>query len=157
MNIIAVVLLGVIAISEILRLVLTHRTQGRRSYFKQKLDQVTKMIWDLEFKTYKTQEIREQVREEYDRMKSRIATLTEQIGAWPKGKEEGEKKRLEDQKVLAERDAGRFEAQMKQLDLEVHGSKRTQEYPDGVTGIKDSIDSLLELKAMLRDWIKRNG
>mgnify|MGYP001574832216 CR=1 FL=1 len=111
------------------------------------------MIWDLEFKVFKTREIREDVRREYDQSKSRLSILEEQITNWPKDKDEGDRKRLEDQVVLLKRDVERFEAQMKQLDLEVNGAKPSMEYPDGVQGINHQIDSLQELKGMLKEWL----
>lgn len=147
-------LLSIIALSEVTRLVLTHKTTSKKAHFKQKLDGTQKMIWDLEFKAHKTREIREDIRKEYDFMLSRIATLETTIATWPKDKDEGERKRLEDQKVLAERDAERFKAQLKNLDVEIEGSKKCNEYPDGATGIVQQVDSLVELQGMLKNYIK---
>ena len=62
---------------------------------------------------------------------------------------------MEDTKVILERDIGRYEGQMKQLDLEVAGSNPTAEYPDGVQGINQQIDNLRELSEMLKDWIRK--
>lgn len=112
------------------------------------------MIWDLEFKVFKTREIREDVRQEYDFMCSRHAAIEEKIKNWLKGENEGELARERDAKVIAERDRDRLLAQIKQLDVEIEGSKRTNEYPDGAEGIVQQIDSLRELKDMLRDYIK---
>lgn len=149
----SIILLAIIALAEILRLILTHKKTTKNQHFQQKLDGVEKMIWDLEFKLNKTGMIREDIREEYDNMKSRIATLDEQIKNWPKDKGEGDRKRIEDQKVLAERDANRFEAQMKGLDEEMYGAKPTKENPEGVQGITTQIESLRELISMLKSHI----
>src|SRR3990167_2785446 len=147
-----IALLSIIAISEILRLVLTHKPLGKKSYFKQKRKGVLNLILDLEFKRFKTQEIREDIRREYDNKKSRLSVLEERIKVGPqKGEDIGEFKRLEDTKVILERDIGRYEGQMKQLDLEVAGSNPTAEYPDGVQGINQQIDNLRELSEMLKD------
>ena len=154
MQTLIIVLLAVIAGSEVLRLVLTHKKTSRKAHFKQKLDGVQKMIWDLEFKVHKTRDIREEIRQEYDFMNSRLATLDGQIEAFPADGNIDEKKRIEDQKVLATRDRDRLQNQMKQLDLEVEGSKPTQEYPEGVTGINSQVESLRELTEMLSAWIK---
>lgn len=148
------ILLAIIAISEVTRLVLTHKKGTKKEHFKAKLDGVEKMIFDLEFKIFKTKEIREDVRKEYEFMKSRIATLTSQIENFPKEKDQAEKARLEDDKVRAERDATRFEAQMKNIDSEIYGEKPTADNPNGIAGITDQIDSLRELKGMLKSWIK---
>jgi hypothetical protein len=135
-------------------LVLTHWPVSQKGHFKLKLKGVEKMIYDLEFKAFKTREIREDVRREYDQSKSRLSITEEQIKNWPADKDQGDKARLEDKIVLLKRDVERFEAQMKQLDLECNGSKPTNEYPDGVQGINHQIDSLQELKLMLQEWIK---
>lgn len=145
-------LLTIIAIAEVLRLILTHKGVSKKGHFKQKLDAVTKMIYDLEFKVFKTKEIREDVRKEYDMMNSRVAALNIQIENF-KGNE-GDKKRIEDDKVRAERDLKRFEAQMIGLDKEIFGEKPNAENPDGATGINDQIDSLRELQSMIKSWIK---
>lgn len=112
------------------------------------------MIWDLSFKTFKTREIREDVRREYDQQKARLSIISEEIKNWPSDKSEEDKKKLEDKVVLIERDIARYEQQLKQLDLECEGSKPTNEYPDGVQGISHQIDSLQELRQMLKEWIK---
>lgn len=145
-------LLGAILICEILRMLLVHRRFTKKRHFKDKLQGVERMIYDLEFKKFKTNEIREGVRMEYDNQKSKLHVLEERTKNFTG--EEGDKKRLEDQVMLLKRDMERFEAQMKQLDLDVHGSKPTVEYPDGVQGINHQIDSLQELKVMLKDWVK---
>jgi len=147
-------LLAVIAIAEVVRLVLTHKKQTKKRHFKQKLDGVLKMIWDLEFKRFKTKEIREDIRKEYDTARATIETLSQQIAAWPSDGNIDEKKRQEDKKVLRERDATRYEAQMKALDEEVSGARPSAENPEGTRGIEDEIDSLRELCEMLRDHIR---
>lgn len=149
------ILVAVIAIVEISRLVLTHKRGTKKAHFKQKLEGTLKMIWDLEFKKFKTKEIREDIRQEYDSLKSRVETMRQQIEAWPKGQNVDERKRIEDQKVLAERDISRFESQMKGLDVQISGEKATNESPEGIIGITEQMDSLRELAEMLRDHIKQ--
>ena len=154
-TIIAVSLLAVIAIVEVHRSYTgLNRTTSRKSHFKRKLEGTKAMIWDLQFKVFKTREIREDIRQEYDQMKSRIDALDTQIKNWPSDQPEAERKAKEDQKVLAERDAERFLLQMKMLDEEVEGAKPTAENPDGKVGIVNQIDSLRELEGMLKDYIK---
>jgi len=147
-------LLATIALTEISRLFLTHRKMSKKRHFKQKLDGTERMLWDLEFKTFKTKEMREDIRKEYDFMNARIEAIDTTIKNWPKDKDEGEKKRAQDQKVLAERDRDRMKEQIKQLDLEVGGSKQTNDYPEGVSGIGDQVDGLKSLQAMLKDHIR---
>lgn len=148
------ILLGIIAVSEVLRLVLTHKRVSKKGYFKQKRTQVRGLIFDLEFKKFKTREIREDIRVEYDSSRSRLLVLEEKIKQGPGKEGIDEFKRLDDQKVLLERDIKRFEEQMVQLDLEIKGTRPTADYPNGVQGIDQQIDSLVELKKMIEDWIK---
>lgn len=147
-------LLSIIALSELSRLFLTHKKTSKKQHFIQKLEGVQKMIYDLEFKVYKTKEIREDIRKEYDFMQSRIATLNNQIENFPKDKDKGDKARLEDDKVRAERDLARFKAQIEGIDNEIHGVKPSVENPNGAAGINDQIDSMKELESMLKSWIK---
>lgn len=132
-------------------------TNEKKKHFKGKLRGAQKMIWDLEFKRFKTLEIREEVRQEYDAQKSKLSIIETQIKAEKEkptlGKDEF--KRLEDAQVITKRDAERFMAQMIQLDVEVNGSVPTEQYPDGVTGINAQLDSLRELVAMLKQYIAR--
>ena len=126
-------------------------------YFKKKLKGVHKMIADLEFKRYKTLEIREDIRQEYENARSKLAILEDQAKKEKEAPtmEEGEAKRLDDQKVLLERDISRFKDQIKQLDLEVSGSNPTAEYHDGVQGINQQLEALHELVGMLKDYIRK--
>lgn len=128
----------------------------KKDYFKQLLKGVHKMIWDLEFKKFKTREIREGVRVQYDDCKMKLALLTTQIEQQEKEltMEEGEFKRLKDQKVILERDMERYLGQIKTMDLDVNGAAPSSEHPDGVVGIVQQLDSLEELKIMVKDYIK---
>ena len=129
----------------------------KKKYFGNKVRGVESMILDLEFKRFKTQEIREEVRVEYDNLKNKLALLETQIKQQKENPtmEKGDIARLDDQKVLIERDMERFLNQIKSLDLEVNGSKPTNDYPDGVSGITQQLESLRELKDMLKECIKQ--
>lgn len=130
---------------------------NKKKHFKQKYVGIERMIWDLEFKRFKTQEIREEIRQKYDSDKARLSQLEEQIKT-QKDKptmEVGEVARLDDQKVLLEQAIKRQEDQLQGCDLEVQGSKPTNQYPDGVQGLNQQIENLQELKLMVRDWIKQ--
>lgn len=148
------ILLAIIAFSEITRLVLTHKKSSKRDHFKQKLIGTKKMLWDFEFKLFKTKELREEIRQEYDFMKSRIATLQAQYDGWPEDKDPAEREKIKDQITLAEKDKEKLENQVNGLDLEMYGSKPTNQYPDGVQGITNQIDALREVIGLLKDHIK---
>jgi len=145
------ILLAIIVILEATRLVLTHWKPSKKSHFKNKLEGVQKMIYDLEFKKFKTKEIREDIRKERDMMLARLEAINLKI----KNTTGDDKAHAEDDKVLVERDVARFEAQIKQLDEEIYGAKPSADNHDGVTGITQQIDSLRELQGMLKGWIKQ--
>lgn len=153
MEVLMIGLLAVIAIAEVHRSYLSVRPRSKKAYFKSRLESTTGTIWDLEFKVFKTREIREEIRQSYDQMCSRIQSYDEQIKNWPADKPEAERKTIEDQKVLAERDAERYVKQMQMLDAEVDGLKPTAENPQGQVGINEQIDSLREVQGMLKDYL----
>lgn len=128
----------------------------KKAYFKQLLKGVHKMIWDLEFKQFKTREIRESVRVQYDDCKMKLNLVNTQVE-----KEEKEPTitpdelgRLKDQVVILTRDMERYLGQLKTMDLDVNGAAPSSEFPDGVVGITQQLDSLQELKIMVKDYIK---
>ena len=125
----------------------------QKRYFNKKAVGVQNMIWDLEFKREKTRMIREDIRIEYDNLRSKLNVLDTQLN--PEGKQElkeDELKVITDQKTLIETDISRFLGQMKGLDLEIEGSQVTPEYPDGVQGINHQLDALRELVGMLKEY-----
>ncbi len=158
-----------------------------KKYFKQKLEGVQKMLWDMEFKIQKTRMIREEIRQEYDNLKSKLNVLEAQLKSQSETpilkkevapenpisenkvvltaeqekeetvrlKAKEELARLEDNKVILDKEIEKKIEQMKALDIEINGSKQTNEYPEGVQGITQYIDNLQELKLMLKEYIKK--
>jgi len=131
----------------------------QKRYFKRKLQAVQCAIYDLEFKRFKTLEIREGIRKEYDQLRSRLEILSTQIKAESEpGKMKDTDKdnfgRLEDQKVLLEKDVEKMKNQMAGLDIEVHGSKPVPDLPEGHNGQTQQLDGLRELVSMIREYIK---
>ena len=61
---------------------------------------------------------------------------------------------LYDKKEIMTNNLGRYEAQMKQMDLDVYGSKKTNQYPDGVDGIEQQLEALRELEKMCKQYMK---
>jgi len=114
------------------------------------------MIWDSQFKRFKTLEIREDVRQEYDKSKARLEITETQVKSQKENStmEAGDVAKLEDQIVMVKRDIERYESQLKAMDLDVFGSKPTNEFPDGISGINDQLDSLRELQIMIKEYIK---
>jgi len=128
----------------------------QKKHFREKLVGVDKMIWDMEFKREKTRTVREEIRQVYDQSKAKLHAKEEQIKqqAETPTMEAGEIARLDDDKVLLEKDIKRYEEQMAGLDIEVNGAAPSSDYPEGIQGINIQIDSLQELKQMLKEYIK---
>src|SRR3990167_3480482 len=51
----------------------------KKKYFKHKLISIQKMIWDLEFKREKSLMIREEIREEYNNISTKLNVVENQI------------------------------------------------------------------------------
>jgi predicted nuclease with TOPRIM domain len=145
------VLFAVVALCELYRVWYIIKPASRRAHFKAKLKATRQMRWDLEFKVFKTKEIREGVREQYDSAKAKLFNLEKQRDAIEAGKPEREPLQ-KDIDTLTE-DTKRYEGQIKSLDVEVSGANPSAEYPEGASGINDQIEALRELETMLRDWI----
>lgn len=141
---------------------------NQKKYFKKKRQAVQYQIWDFDFKKEKTLEIREGIRQEYDGALARLATVEAQIKSLPEDQTKwtDEQKHLLDTKALLLRDiegekngdgsiarAG-YKDILKSMDLEVYGSGKTNEYPDGVNGIDQQLDALRDLYGKLTNYIK---
>ena len=132
----------------------------KHRHFQKKIKGVKKVILDTEFKREKTRMIREEIRQEYDALRSKLNSIETTIKidneATKENKmEEGEFKRLEDRKVLLENDITRLKAQIDALDVEVSGSKPCPEYPEGADGLTQQIDALRELVVMLKNYKRK--
>ena len=125
-------------------------------YFARKLWGVEKMILDHEFKRYKLFELKEEERLEYDQVRNRLSVLETQI----KAEDEkptltiDERARVDDQKVLFERDINKRKEEMDRLTIEVNGSKPTNEIPDGFQGVEQYLENLHELTGMIKQYLR---
>lgn len=147
-------LVATIAIAEVARLALVWWPVSKKSHFKRRLDFVNTKVYDKEFELHKAREEREGTRKEYDFMKARIDTVDTQIKNFPKDGNIDEKKRIEDQKVLAKRELERLEKQLQDYDIMINGKAPSAELPNGIMGIIKEMESLKEAELILKDWIK---
>lgn len=113
-------------------------------------------IWEEEFKRYASAELREETRQGYDQLQSKLSFLESQIKAQKENPtmEEGEIKRLDDQKVLLDRDIKRTKERMDMLDVNIHGARPSPEHPEGINGINNKIDALHSRVGMIKDYLK---
>ncbi len=129
----------------------------KKKYFKYKMTGVQKMIWDNEFKREKTLMLREEIRQAYDNVCSKLHVFKEKIATFPADKKNwsDESKGIDDQRVLMEKERDSLISQMQGLDVSVRGSKPTNEYPEGVEGIDQVLEGLHELQIMLQEFYKK--
>ena len=118
------------------------------------------MIEDLVFKRFKTFYVREQIRQEYDSLRSKLEIIKTQIAAESEAGKLKETnldqfKRLEDDALLMEKDVEKKIAQMQQLDIEISGSKPTNELPEGHQGINETTEALRELLHVTRQYTRQ--
>lgn len=124
----------------------------KKDYFKKKLTGVRNLIWDMEFKRYQLLRKREDYREQYDNAMSKQSALKAQIdsitasGAVADGK-------LTDQLVLLDKEIENHKEWMDGLDAEVNGLPRSNEHPEGVQGINQQIEALIDLRSKTKDFI----
>src|SRR3990167_7888724 len=125
-------------------------------HFVKKKRSVLMMVEDLQFKKFKTLQIREKEREDYTSICSRLGDINERIKS-EKGEptlSTDEIKGLDDQKALLERDKERKELRLKEIDIEIQGTRPTDEYPDGADGIEQQIELLHNLAHTIDIWLK---
>lgn len=131
-------------------------------YFSKKAKQIKYTIWDMEFKRYKTSELREEMRQLYDNTKSHIAMLEEKAKTQREKKSddptkmpEGDIARIDDEITRAKVKEEDTLKSVKEMDLQIDGSKQTHEYPDGVQGLSQQIDALYELQQMVNQYLSK--
>jgi hypothetical protein len=128
----------------------------KRKYFKNSIKVAQRNIWGLEFRRFKTLELREEIRGTYDTVKARLKALEDDIAKQKVNPtmEEGEIKRLDDKKVLMEKEIKGYEDQLKNLDVMIYGSKATAELPQGYVGLNQELDLNRESIESIKKYLK---
>lgn len=138
--------------------IIKYLTNWKYRYFSKKIRGVMCMIADLEFKRFKTKEIREEVRQTYDQQKAKLhsieTTIAHEEAKTENKMPEGDIARLKDEVVRLKQDIDRYAMQLKGIDIDLEGSVPTNEFPQGHEGIAQQMDAFRELLAMLRDYRK---
>lgn len=125
-------------------------------HLKKAVKDAYKVIWETKYKRYASLLQREKERRNYDNLQSRMAVLDTQIVSQKEKPtmEEGDIKRLDDDKVRLQAEIDKVKERMKALDLEVSGSPATVEYPEGLAGLDHRIDAWHERIAVLKKYLK---
>lgn len=116
-------------------------------FFQEKIDAVTKTIWDFEFKISKSRQVREGVRQDRDR----AVEAAQHIKVKSEGAKGDDKKKLEDELAKMVENKERYEKQMKMIDDQIQGANAT-ENSDAVIGLNEQLKSLVELKQMYKSY-----
>lgn len=118
-------------------------TNQQYRFFKRKLYQVQASIWEAEFKTAKSRQVREGVRQDRDRAKEAMNQITAGI---PTAQGDGLKKMQADLDALTD-NVQRYEAQMAMVDKQINGFMGDETH-EPVIGLLEQIKSYVELKLM---------
>jgi hypothetical protein len=130
---------------------LKYLTSAQYRFFYRKLYSVQASIWEAEFKITKSRQVREGVRQDRDRT---VEIANNLANAVKTEKDEAKKDELEANALKAKDDIKRYEAQMKMVDDQINGSNGDESH-EPVIGLVEQIKSLVELKAMYKDYMNR--
>src|SRR4051812_46467582 len=87
-------------------------------FFKKKISDVQKTIWEREFKVTKSRQVREGVRQDRDRAIEAVHQITEAIKT---NKDVATREVAEKEKGALEDNVKRYEAQMAMIDKQING------------------------------------
>lgn len=126
----------------------------KRIYFKAKLNQVKRFIWDLEFSRAKLRTLKEQMRQQYDRLKETSAMAETQLEA-EKAKEKPDQAVMDNLKKVLEKYAPDIEYLTKQMEG-VDNAIETQAVDEkgNPVGVNPRIEAARAMKQMLQDYMK---
>lgn len=139
---------------------------SKKKFFKSKINQVEKTIWDLEFKLFKVREMREERRLQRDRTVEAIDAFETQIKADHKDETKKELERqLDEQKKYKDK----LEIDLLALDVRISGAGILEGKPEQVIetvgkqlqyedyqGVLNQIEAGRELLEMYKSYIKNN-
>ena len=165
-------LLGGILIAEVIRLVsLLKKRGGKKEYFKQRLQGIEQEIWQTEFQRHKAKEVKEELRVEMTALKSKQGLLRDDIKKHEELKDlsEGDINRMKDEDIKLEVKVNKiiYGIGMPKLNEdttvnEVETDKLPRETDLNIKDmdrqlgfLNEKIDSLHELKNMIKDFVKK--
>lgn len=125
-------------------------------HFIKKIKAVEIGIVDLEFKQFKLGLEREEIREEFDGAKQRLESVQAQIKADKESPKLNvdELKRLDDDVVRLNIEIENKEKELREIDVEINGSPKTNDYPEGALGVVGQKELLREAIGQIKQYIK---
>lgn len=160
-----------ILLAEAIRLYSLFQKKGKKEYFKNRLAGIEQSIYDAEFQRYKGKEVKEEVRVDLTAVKSKQSILREEIkkheeskdmsvGDIAKLKDEDERMEVKINKLIY--GIGRPKLKEDKTVNEEETAKLPKEVDVCIKGVdeqlgflNEKIDSLQELKVMVKDYIKK--
>lgn len=124
---------------------------AKKSFFKKKLVDCQKVIWELEFKIAKSRQLREGIRQDREFAVENVAQIEARLKQKDISKEE--KEQLETSLAIHKDNVQRYERQITMVDNEINGIPANGEDP-GQEGIKDRIAGYAELREMYKSYLK---
>lgn len=121
----------------------------KKRFFKEKIDAVTKTIWEMEFKLSKSRQIREGVRLDRDKAMEAINNI---VIVLEKENNEDKKEQYKKEKANFEENIKRYEKQMEMLDKQINGFIGDETH-EPIVGIIEQIKSYTELRLMYQQHI----
>lgn len=119
-------------------------------FFKKKINDVQKTIWDKEFKIAKARQVREGVRQDRDRA---IEAVNQIKNGLEKQKDVATKESMQKEQSAFEENVKRYEAQMAMIDKQINGYTAKNETEESVIGVLEEIRSYIELREMYKQYI----
>lgn len=116
----------------------------QKKLFKQKIKDVQDSIYEVEFKIFKSRQLREESRLLRDRCVENVAQIEARLQGT---KDKEEKGRLEEELKAHKENKEKYEGQMKMVDEQINGG-------EGQPGLLEHIKGLTELKTMYKDYLK---
>ena len=162
-------LLLCIALAEGVRLFSLLKKKGKKEYFINRLRGIEESIYDAEFQRHKAKDLKEQIRVELTAVKSKQSLLQEEIKKQEGVMPEAELAKLKDQDEILEvkvnkliYGVGRPKLNEDKTVNEAETAKIPKEVDMCIKGmyeqlgfLNEKIDSLQELKVMVKDYLRR--
>lgn len=120
-------------------------------FFKKKIKQVECAIADLEFKLFKSREMREDIRKQRDRVVEALDAIDAKL---PTDMAQEAKDALMAERKIQQTFKDNATEQLRMMDEEIDGRKATEDKPE-YPGVIQQIDAMRELLQMYKDYINR--
>lgn len=142
--------LGVTAVSTFILMFRATRPITKKRHFKARIEQTDRSIYDLEFSREKFKSLREEVRQQYDRVNESVVSAKAKLEE-EKSKKEPEAKVLENlQNLIA-----RYEPDIEYLKKQMEGLDNQIDCEENPEACAQKIAATRALKEMLKTYLKK--